>query len=345
MIKLSIIVPVYNVATYLRKCIDSLLAQDIDNYEIVLVNDGSTDNSGAICDEYAAPSFAHSLTRSVVIKVIHQPNGGLSAARNTGIAAAKGKYLMFVDSDDYLEPNVLGPLISQMERDNLDVLRFKLQYVDADSRPYNPYKSNPYAGNDYSESVTDGVSFLNARMNTQCYACQFILHRDLITNIQSPITNHQSEKDSCLFTEGIYFEDTDWTPRMLVQAQRVASADRIVYNYLLTRPGSITNAINRTKQQKVLDDKMRLIGEMQRQSAALHAEGKDNVWFGRMIAATVISVIGILSVDFYAERSAYLRQLHELHILPLRATSLKARLINLSPCLAVHLLHLKNTKS
>ena len=480
--KLSFIIPVYNVASYLRKCVDSLLAQDYIDFEIILVDDGSTDGSGDICDEYATeptsvsslkgrakesfasvwgahtadstqynllkanakanrkepteaesamwdllkannigyhfrrqhiildyiadficiekglvieldggyhnameqkeydekrtahllqlgytelrftneevlcnpaeviakikatanklPSFKGRDGVRPTIKVIHQENAGLSAARNSGLAIAQGDYVCFVDSDDYWQPNVLGALMMQIERDDLYVLRFKYQYVrevesqesrvEREYETYNPYKTNPYREDDYSEVVTDGVSFLNTRMGTNCYAVTFIVRRELM--------------DDCLFTEGIYFEDTDWTPRMLVNAQRVASTDRVVYNYLLTRQGSITNAPNRAKQQKVLDDKMRLVGEMQRQATLARVEGYDDAWFSRMIAATVISIFGILSTEFYADRENYLAELQQMDIYPLCAISLKARLINLSPRLAVLLLHLKNGK-
>lgn len=345
MIKLSIIVPVYGVERYLRKCVDSLLAQDYDDYEIILVDDGSTDNSGAICDEYASHSSVNSFTRSLVpIKVIHQPNAGLSAARNSGIEVAQGEYLMFVDSDDYIEPNVFGGLMAQVERDNLDVLRYRLQYVNPQYQVYNPYKSDPFKGNDYSETVTDGVTFLNTRMSTACYAWAFILRRDLIIPTDSiTINSFPSGRDwvGLFFTPGIYFEDTDWTPRMLVKAQRVASTNTIVYNYL-QREGSITKAVNRSKQQKVLDDKMRLIGEMQRQAKKLQERGLNNSWFSHMIADTVISVIGILSVDFYAERKVYLKQLQSMNIYPIQSQSTKAKLINLSPRFAVEFLHWKN---
>jgi hypothetical protein len=130
---------------------------------------------------------------------------------------------------------------------------------------------------------------------------------------------------------------------MLVRAQRVASTNTVVYNYL-QREGSITKAVNRSKQQKVLDDKMRLIGEMQRQAKELQEKGLNNAWFSRMIADTVISVIGILSVDFYNERKAYLSQLEGLNVYPIQSQSPKAKLINFSLRLAVVLLHLKNRK-
>ena len=323
MIKLSFIVPVYNVAPYLRMCVSSLLSQNIpqDEYEIILVEDGSTDSSPEICDEYDR-MFEN-------IHAIHQPNGGLSAARNTGIAAAKGKYICFVDSDDYWQNNVLAGLIAQIERDNLDVLRFRFRNVNEQFEEVHPYKSDPAKDNDYSETPTDGVSFLNSRMNTQCYAVMFILRRDLL--------------DGCIFTPGIYFEDTDWTPRMLAKAKRVASTDTVVYNYL-SREGSITKAIDRIKQQKVLDDKMRLIASLQQQAIDLRKKGRYNRWYQDMISDLVVSIIGMLGVDFYYEKDVYIEQLQHLQIYPIKPRSLKARFINLSPCLTVEVLHLKNKK-
>ena len=327
MIKLSIIVPIYGVDQYLRKCVDSLLNQDIDDYEIILVDDGSPDACPQICDEYAKLYTLNTTHHAPIIRVVHRENGGLSAARNSGIEVAQGEYIMFVDSDDYIEPNVLKRLLSQLERDNLDVLRYRLQYVNPQYEVYNPYKSNPFKGNDYSEVPTDGVSFLNSRMNTQCYAWQFILKKELL--------------EGCIFTPGIYFEDTDWTPRMLCKAKRVASTNTIVYNYLM-REGSITNAVNKSKQKKVLDDKTRLIGTLQGLSMDLEANGQDNRWFARMIADTTISIITILGTQFYSERKGYLAKLQSLGIYPIQSRIAKARLINLSPRLAVELLHIKN---
>lgn len=321
MVKLSIIVPIYGVEQYLRKCVDSLLMQDIDNYEIILIDDGSPDACPEICNSYAV---GHEN-----IRVVHRENGGLSAARNSGIEVAQGEYIMFVDSDDYIEPNMLGGLLSQIERDKLDVLRYRLQYVNPQYEVYNPYKSDPFKGNDYSEDPTDGINFLNTRMSTACYAWAYVLKRELL--------------DGCMFTPGIYFEDTDWTPRMLCKANRVASTNTVVYNYLM-REGSITNAVNRSKKKKVLDDKIRLIKTLQIQAKGLQVEGKDASWFNRMIADTVISIIGALSVDFYKEKDAYLHQLKILNIYPIQSKSTKAKLINLSPRLAVELLHIKNKR-
>lgn len=338
MTKLSIIVPIYGVEEYLHKCVDSLLSQDIPSseYEIILIDDGGHDRCPQICDEYAV---AHDN-----IRVIHRQNGGLSAARNSGIEVAQGKYMMFVDSDDYIEPNVLKRLMVQVERDNLDVLRYRLQYEritnEGEYEVFNPYKKDPFRGNDYSEVPLDGVTFLNTRMNTACYAWQFILRRDLIVKSLTPSLFNSL---NTVFTPGIYFEDMDWTPRMLIRAKRVASTETVVYNYLM-REGSITNAVNRGKQKKVLDDKMRLVAEMQKQSKELQIQGKDNRWYQRMIADTVISIIGILSTQFYDERNEYLKQLKKLDVYPIKSQNAKAKLINISPRLTVELLHLKNSK-
>ena len=111
----SIIVPVYNTEPFLKKCIESILAQTYPNFELILVDDGSTDNSPSICDSYLAKEQ---------VLVIHKQNGGLSSARNAGLDIAQGKYIYFVDSDDYIEPNLLETTVSLMEEKNLDCVSF-----------------------------------------------------------------------------------------------------------------------------------------------------------------------------------------------------------------------------
>jgi len=103
-ILVSVIVPVYNVEEYLGRCVDSILAQTYTNLEVILVDDGAKDSSGAICDEYAA--------RDARVRVIHKENGGLSSARNAGIDAAKGDWLEFVDSDDWIEPDAVESMLT-----------------------------------------------------------------------------------------------------------------------------------------------------------------------------------------------------------------------------------------
>lgn len=113
---ISVVIPVYNVEKYLAQCVDSVLDQTFQDFEIILVDDGTTDSSGAMCDEYAQ--------KDARIRVIHQSNGGLSAARNTGLSAASGEYIYFLDSDDYIEPTALADLVSAAQQEQADVVFF-----------------------------------------------------------------------------------------------------------------------------------------------------------------------------------------------------------------------------
>ena len=344
--KLSIIVPIYGVEQYLRKCVDSLLAQDLasSEYEIILVDDGSPDACPQICDEYARMSQESRVKSQELpyIRVIHQENGGLSAARNTGIKVAKGEYICFVDSDDYWEYNVLGGLMEQVERENLDVLRFNYQNVNERYEVFSPNK-DPKRDVDYSEEVTDGETFLNERLGPACYAVMFILRRDIILNLKSEIINHKSEIDDCLFTPGIYFEDTDWTPRMLLRAKRVASNPQVVYNYLW-RTGSITLPTDPVKRKKVLEDKIRLIRGFQEQSQFV----EDPVWFTWMTSSTAMAVLGMLAKMSSAERKPYLQELKSLNICPLYTKKekmlshkIKTIMANISPSLYCTLMSIR----
>lgn len=117
----SIIIPIYNVENYLEQCIISVVHQTYKNLEIILVNDGSPDNSGKICDNFALMDKR--------IKVIHKMNGGLSSARNAGIDIAKGEYLGFVDSDDTIEPFMYEKLMTAIKRDGTDLAVCAINYV------------------------------------------------------------------------------------------------------------------------------------------------------------------------------------------------------------------------
>lgn len=326
--KLSIIVPIYNVAPYLRKCVDSLLTQDISDYEIILVDDGSTDDSGAIADELVHAFRLSPLAFRLQLRVIHQSNAGLSAARNTGIAAAIGDYIIFVDSDDYLQPDVLGTLMEQVERDNLDVLRFNYQNVNEQYEVFLPFK-DAKRDVDYSEDVVDGETFLNQRLGPACYAVMFIVRRELL--------------DTCLFTPGIYFEDTDWTPRMLINAKRVASTPMVVYNYLW-RQGSITLPTDPKKRKKVLRDKMSLLYGFKKQMQLV----KDPIWFVWMTSFNTMTILNMLAALPISKRKPYLQELKSLDVFPLYTQKekglkrLKIQIANFSPALYCALMNFRN---
>ena len=320
-IKLSVIVPIYKVEQYLRKCIDSLLHQDLsqEEYEIVLVDDGSPDNCGDICEEYAG--------RFAQVKVIHRENGGLSAARNSGIEVARGRFVQFVDSDDYLEPNVLKTLTEKMEADQLDILRFNYRNVNERYEVFEPNKvSKPVV--DYRDEVCDGLTFLSERLGFGCYAWQFMIKRELL--------------EDCTFKEGIYFEDTEWTPRVLLKAQRMTSIDLMVYNYLF-REGSITQSVDKQKKRKVLDDKMRLIDSMMEQKSVVG----NKQWFEGMISQIVLSILGYVCEYYYKERTAVCQALKSKKVFPLstyhstKSAQRKIQIANISPKLLCWLLHFR----
>ena len=317
--ELSIIVPVYNVKDYLARCIDSLLCQDLDKeeYEIILVDDGSTDDSGFICDEYAV--------REERVKVIHQANQGLSAARNSGVSSAKGRYVQFVDSDDYIETNVLKGLLSQIQRDNLDILRFDYENVNDSNGVVHPNK-NPKLYADYSSCVTDGKEFLLNRLGFACYACQFIVKRELM--IQYP------------FTMGIHFEDTEWVTRVLPAASRVSSTNRVVYFYRI-REGSITKATQISSIRKNVEDQIRLTGLFKTDGKGIPSPS----WYDSMISITVLSVLNLAARELYPEKRQIISAFKRLDVFPLstyrqtRQAVRKIRLINFSPSLYCSLIH------
>lgn len=205
--KLSIIIPVYNVEQFVGKCIESCLKQDIPRteYEIIVVNDGSPDNSVSIIEQYITPDN--------IVRLIHRQNGGLSAARNTGLKEAKGEYVWFVDSDDWIEPNVLKGLLDRVYRDKLDVLCFNLQFAfpDGHTQPYNvAAKEVGY--------VYRGTDFIYA-VGMPPAAWTALYKRDFL------------EKHTLVFYEGIIHEDQEFTPRAYCLAERISFIDYVVYNY------------------------------------------------------------------------------------------------------------------
>lgn len=329
MIKLSFIVPVYNVAPYLRKCVESLLMQDYDNYEIILVDDGSTDDSGAICDEYAASSLSAAGTSSfseaehsiIPIRVIHQPNAGLSAARNAGVKCAEGKYICFVDSDDYWEPNVLGGLMAQVEREQLDVLRFDYQNVrlkvesgkrkeESEYEVFEPNKTPRYI--DKRNGIVDGETYLNTRMGYACYAVMFVVKRSLLIGNLSFVIGNLNCGD-CLFTKGIHFEDVDWLPRMMLRAKRVNSTTTTVYNYLV-RQGSITKVQgNKEKIRKNVEDRMTIIETY----SAYIEQYPTCAWLKNMQSNMAAGVLTTVAMYFYSECKSCIERLREWNIFPL----------------------------
>ena len=228
--KFSVIVPVYNVEAYLDDCLQSLQKQDFKDYEVICVNDGATDRSREILTAWEA--------RLPQMRVIDRENGGLSAARNTGLGAAQGEYVLFVDSDDWVEPRFLECLHSSLitHRSSptpLDMLCFACRKDDSGKSDTLPAEQND-GWSYYNRHVLEARIIPFVCVWQRCYRRQFLLDNGL------------------RFREGILHEDNEFTPRACLRARTVRVIPDVLYNYRV-RPNSImTTRGTRSKESLVL---------------------------------------------------------------------------------------------
>lgn len=224
---ISIVVPVYKVRDYLPGCLDSILANDTSDCEIILVDDGSPDDSGAICDRYAQ---AH----PDLIRVIHQANGGLGAARNTGVANAKGEWLFFIDSDDTIAPESLGVLKEAIRLGGAQVIGFQF-CADDGVNPARPQS----CGFDAAASpfrLSDRKDYLLSLPS----AWLRLWNRSLFT------------ESGVRFPSRVWYEDIRTTAKLLPLAEGIRVLPDHLYNYL-TRQGSIMNNRNLERNREILE--------------------------------------------------------------------------------------------
>lgn len=218
--KLSYIIPVYNVEKYIRQCIDSILNQTMDDYEIILVDDGSPDNCPAICDEYK-----EKYPDKVV--VIHKENEGLASARNSGLNIAKGEYIFFVDSDDFLFADRVSELFSKAKEHNADVLQ--TTFMSFDESNNNKTISSPRFKLDYVYShkeMEDEICFSNEK-NRVIFVWRNLYRRDFLV------------KNKIIFEEELkMIEDAPFDTLAFVKAERFVAVDIPVYCYRF-RNGSL----------------------------------------------------------------------------------------------------------
>jgi len=210
----SIIVPIYKVEKYLKECLDSILGQTYRDLQIILIDDGSPDGCGAICDEYAL--------RDDRITVIHSQNGGLSAARNKGLALCEGDYVLFLDSDDYLEQNAVEVLYQTAEKDKLDILLYDAISFDETSADVPEAEIKKYIRKyDYS-SLQTGAKLFSEMVRNDEYRSPvqyFFYNRKYI------------EKNDLTFHEGILHEDEEFNFFALLYAQRVKHIPNVLYHH------------------------------------------------------------------------------------------------------------------
>jgi len=218
-IKVSVIVPVYNVEKYLRQCLDSLVNQTINDFEIIVVNDGSTDASQSIIDEYKAayPDLIHAYIKQ---------NGGLSDARNYGVKRARGEYVGFVDSDDYAELNMFEELYNTASKGNYDVAVCYMNNIKENGVS----KIMPlYYINTFPANAKEVPEILFA---CKSYAVNKIFRKELFSD------------NNIYFPVGQAFEDSAVVYNLLLKANCIALTDKALYNYRVDRPDSITNSCN-----------------------------------------------------------------------------------------------------
>lgn len=223
----SIVVPVYNVADYLEKCVDSILANDCTDSEILLIDDGSTDGkSGALCDTLAARA-------PELIRVIHQENQGLGGARNTGIAEAKGTYLFFIDSDDYIAPDSLSVFREAIAKQPADVYSFHAT-IDNGEGGLTPFElSEQYDG---AFCLKEHPDFLFSKPAAWARLWKRTLFTD--TGIRYP--------------SRVWYEDIRTTTKLFAVADSIVTLPQHLYFYLV-RQGSIMHSSNIGRNREILD--------------------------------------------------------------------------------------------
>ncbi len=212
----SVIVPVYKVEKYLIKCVDSICSQTYKKLEIILVDDGSPDSCGVICDEYAKKDNR--------IKVIHKENGGLSDARNAGMEIASGEYLMFVDSDDWLFSKAVETLWQRMHRDQSDLVIGSIRCMDINDQPLLNFGMQWLL----EDRVYDALEYAFPTMLAFPMAVAKLYRRELVSEIRFPV--------------GKLHEDEFTVHRFIGKCQKISTVSDVVYFYLQRENGIMHTA-------------------------------------------------------------------------------------------------------
>lgn len=225
---LSIIIPVYNVSEYLEKCVNSVLIGDMSDCEIILVDDGSTDGiSGALCDRIATEN-------NQVVTVIHQKNKGLGGARNTGIEVAKGEYLFFVDSDDFVAPNFLDVIKDTIHTAKPDIISFNLRTDDGEGN--GKFIVANYIDLEDCFHLESHPEFLFSLPS----ACCRVWKRKLFVD------------NDIYFPERVWYEDIRTTSKLFAVAESIYTLKDALYHYF-TREGSIMRSSNVGRNREIID--------------------------------------------------------------------------------------------
>ncbi|TYS60081.1 glycosyltransferase [Sutcliffiella horikoshii] len=252
--EISIIVPIYNVERYLPTCIESIYNQSFQDYELILVNDGSFDNSAEICMEYAEKDNR--------IKIVNKKNGGLSSARNAGVQEASGKYIIFVDPDDKLSENYLNKLYSTAEKNNCCVVVSGYQTIPDLEKRKPGFQLN---------KVLSGKKFILSSQkvhsnNDLCFVWRYIYKRSVL------------EGNNIRFNEEVFIgEDVIFNLSCLLKASRVVAIPDTLYQYTINNPESLMKISYKPKLESSLLVQYRIRKQLSLDSGLLeyHSYRKD----------------------------------------------------------------------
>lgn len=228
---ISMVVPVYKVEQYLDRCVESLINQTYKNIEIILVDDGSPDNCPAMCDKYAE--------RDRRIKVIHKENGGLSDARNAGLKQATGEYILYVDSDDYIDLDSCERLLNATEGQLVDIVVGNAIMEKPDGQEMMVHSATP-AGTIYT-------------------AKEFIIKAIKAYQWYAPATYNMYRRsylldNSLYFKKGIYFEDMQMLPRVFLPAKKITCIDDCFYHYVIRENSIMTSKKDEKKKENSIQN-------------------------------------------------------------------------------------------
>ena len=282
MTKVSVIVPIYNVEKYLEKCLDSLVNQTLEDIEIILVNDGSTDNSDQIAKKYA-----NKYKEKIVY--LEKQNGGLSDARNYGLEYAKGDYISFVDSDDYISKNLYSELIRYMEED-YDMVKFGILTVDLKNNKMIENKSKQF------EDKTGEEAF------------DILYKTDKMTEVAWGYLYKASfwKENNFKFTKDMYHEDFGLIPLVILKAKKVASTNILGYYYVQSDK-SITRNSDEKKKLKMSYDLLKFYDNMIKkiENYDISKKAKENI----KIYYTNCILLEIKNISNEAERQKYIKEI------------------------------------
>lgn len=226
MARFSIVIPVYNVEKYLDACVESVLSQSFTDFEVLLIDDGATDSSGALCDRWAEQDSR--------IRVIHQENQGLSGARNTGIRVATGDYLMFLDSDDWWDgPQVLEAVAHRLEKTQAQVLSFDYQ------KSFDGVKEAPYFN----------------KTDARVFTLEYMMEEGLWVNgaCNKAVSRRLFEDNTLNFRPKVSSEDMDWTLRLALKAERFDYLQQVVFVYR-QRKTSLSHSVTEKRVADMLEN-------------------------------------------------------------------------------------------